>query len=122
MHTIGHIHHGPAWKPGVPVTAQGEPMEQHLQYMKDLFDRGALILGGPYDSAHGGIAVFVAETFAEAQRLADDDPAHQAGVIDYRLEPLRTVFDAAGGLDRSQGLGALMAATRQSAATVDSRG
>ena len=122
MHTIGHIHHGPAWKPGVPVTAQGQPMEQHLQYMKELFDRGALILGGPYDAGHGGIAVFVTETFAEAQRLADGDPAHRAGVIGYRLETLRTVFEAAGGLDRSERLGSLMAATSQSAATAEPRG
>ena len=79
MHTIGHIHHGPQWKPGVPVTAQGKPMEQHLQYMKELFGRGDLILGGPYEASHGGIAVFVTETAAEAQELADNDPAHQAG-------------------------------------------
>ena len=121
MHTIGHIHHGSAWKTGLPVTAQGEPMERHLQYMRELFDRGALILGGPYGSIPGGVAVFATDTFAQAQRLADGDPAYQAGVIGYRLEALRTVFDAAGGLDRSEGLGALMSATRRSAATADSR-
>jgi|GEM_PF-2052758 len=121
MHTIGHIHHGPAWKPDTPVTAQGQAMEDHLQYMKVLFDRGDLILGGPYDSEHGGIAVFVTETFAEAQRLADDDPAHKAGVIGYRLETLRAVFEAADGLDRSESLAALMATTRNSATAVGSR-
>lgn len=121
MHTIGHIHLGPAWKPGVPVTAQGEPMEQHLRYMKELFDRGSLILGGPYDPDRGGIAVFDTETFAEAQSLADGDPANQADVIGYRLERLHTVFDAVGGVDRSDALGALMTATRQSAGTMEAQ-
>lgn len=121
MYTIGHIHQGPAWKPETPVTAQGQAMEDHLQYMKVLFDRGALILGGPYDSTPGGIAVFVTKTFAEAQRLADDDPAHRAGVIGYRLEKLRAVFEAARDLDRSEILAAVMTATRESAATADSR-
>lgn len=122
MHTIGHIHHGPAWKTGVPVTAQGLPMEKHLKYMKELFDREALILGGPYDAGHGGVAVFVTETLAEAQRLADEDPAHQAGVIGYRLEVLRPVFDAAADLDSSERLAGVMASSVQPVATEGSRG
>lgn len=113
MHIVGHIHHGPAWKPGVPVTAQGEPMEQHLRYMKDLFDRGALILGGPYGSSKGGIAVFVADSFEEAERLADQDPARQAGVIGYRLDKLLTGFDAATSIDRSDAMAAVMASPSQ---------
>lgn len=111
MHTIGHITHGSAWKPGLSVTDQGEPMARHLQYMKMLFDRGSLILGGPYESAPGGIAVFVTETLDEARRLAYQDPANQADVINYRLEPLRTVFDAATAVDRSEPLAALMVTT-----------
>ena len=108
MHVIGQIHQGPNWNPGVPVTEQGTPMEEHLQYMKGLFDGGDLILGGPYASTRGGIAVFVTDSFEEAQRLADLDPAHQAGVIGYRLDTLATVFDAATAVDRSEALATVM--------------
>ena len=105
MHVIGHIDRGPQWKPGRTVIAQGAPMALHLQYMKNLYDQGVLLLGGPYESQEmGGLAVFFVDNMATAERLAGDDPAARAGVIVYRLTELRTVFDRASGLDRAKPL------------------
>ena len=30
MHTVGHVHLEPQWKPGAPVTARGKATEHHL--------------------------------------------------------------------------------------------
>ncbi len=109
MHYVGHITLGPKWAPGVPVTHQGKPMEDHLHYMNDLYTKGTLLLGGPYSSGRGGVAVFVAPGLEEAQALADADPANQAGVIRYAVEPLDAVFDAASQINRHDALAQLMA-------------
>ena len=111
MHYVGHITLGPKWKLNVPVTHQGRPMEGHLHYMNDLYTKGKLLLGGPYPSGRGGIAVFVASSLDEAQALADADPANRAEVIRYDVEPLSAVFDAASSLNRHNTLANLMAST-----------
>lgn len=117
MYVIGHIEHGPGWKKGLPVTQQGAAMAGHLAFMKDLYDRGSLLLGGPYEAGEdGGLAVFVADSLSHAQLLADADPAARAGVVTYRLSELRAVFDRAGNLDRSAPLQAVMAAATPGAA------
>ena len=100
MHYVGHITLGPEWAQGVPVTHQGKPMEDHLHYMNDLYAEGTLLLGGPYSSGEGGLAIFVAPCLEAAQALADADPANEAGVIRYVIEPLGAVFDAASQINR----------------------
>ena len=117
MHYVGHITLGPEWSPGVPVTHQGKPMEDQLHYMNDLYTKGTLLLGGPYSSDRGGIAVFVAEGVEEAQALADADPANQAGLIRYVIEPLGAVFDAASQMNRHDTLAHLMASASSSSTT-----
>lgn len=109
MHVVGHITLGPQWKQGKSVTQQGRPMEGHLRYMRDLYERGVLTLGGPYTSIDGGLAVFDVAHLEEAQHLADGDPASEADVIEYRLEVLTPVFETATNTNRYRKMAGLMA-------------
>lgn len=109
MNVVGHITLGPEWKKGLSANEQGAPMQKHLLHMRDLFESGSLSLGGPYVSGHGGLAVFDAASLADAQVLANADPAFQAGVIEYRLEALNAVFDKANGTNRYQRLAGVLA-------------
>lgn len=42
----------PRWKLGRPVREQ--PLEAHLAYMQDLYQRGDLLMGGPLLDNSGG--------------------------------------------------------------------
>ena len=98
---IALIGHGPQWLEGKTVYEQGPPIEAHLVAMRDRFDAGELLLGGPFDQG-GGIAVLDVPDEATARALMDADPAVQAGVLVYEIKALRPVFDAADGV-RAEG-------------------
>lgn len=94
---IAMIAHGPQWLEGKNVYEQGPPIEAHLAAMRDRFDAGQLLLGGPFDQG-GGIAVLDVPDEAAARAVMDADPAVQAGVMVYEIKALRPIFDAASGV------------------------
>ena len=60
-------------------------LEGHLQFLSQLSREGALVMGGPLETADGansgnGIYVLRAESLAAAQRIAARDPLHQSGI------------------------------------------
>lgn len=93
---IALINHGPQWIKGKTVYEQGTPVDAHLSAMRDRFDAGQLLLGGPFDEG-GGIAVLDVPDEAAARAVMDADPAVRAGVMVYEIKALRPIFDAAGG-------------------------
>ena len=110
---IALITHGPQWIKGKNVYEQGPPVEAHLVAMRERFDAGQLLLGGPFDEG-GGIAVLDVPDEAAARAVMEADPAVRAGVMIYEIKALRPIFDAASGvrtdgpvaqLDRSAGRG-----------------
>jgi uncharacterized protein YciI len=100
MRYVALIGHGPRWQSGKPVWEQGRPIQEHLGTMRDRYDEGHLLLGGPFiggpggSSRIGGIAVLDVEDEAAAVTLMEADPGVQAGVLVYELHAMRPYFDA----------------------------
>ena len=69
--------------------AKSKLMEQHMKNMNRLAEAGKLIVAGPYlgDKQMRGMFVFNVESVAEAKKLAETDPAIQAGIFDIELLP-----------------------------------
>lgn len=93
MYVFGVLSQGPHWQTGRVISEQGKPFADHLEYLRSLADAGTLIIGGPFLSYDGGMALFNVASLAEAQGLADRDPAVSAGVLVYELRPILTVID-----------------------------
>lgn len=84
---FGLIRKGPKWTPEKTPETQ-RIQEGHLANIRRLAEEGSLVAAGPVEAAEGsdlrGIFVFKGVSRAEAQKLADSDPAVQAGRL--RLE------------------------------------
>ena len=85
---VALIHRGPQWLWGRSVYEQGQPIEEHLQAMREHFDSGVLLLGGPFDE-DGGIALLEVPDEQTAHDVMQADPAVVAGVITYEMRSLR---------------------------------
>jgi uncharacterized protein YciI len=88
---------GENWRVGVPLEKQPvgeqiarEAAAKHGQYMNSLFQAGTLVMGGPFigdsdvisfTTISGAMLVLKAETADAARRLAEADPAVQAGIF-----------------------------------------
>jgi uncharacterized protein len=94
MRYVALIGHGPAWIAGKRVWEQGRPIQEHLDTMRDRYDEGRLLLGGPFTDSAGGIAVLDVEDESAAVALMEADPGVRAGVLVYELHAMRPYFDA----------------------------
>jgi len=68
---------------------------EHFDYLKDLSDRGIVLLAGRTlntDRSSFGIVVFVAEDDATARGILENDPAVRAGVFHAELFPYRVAL------------------------------
>jgi uncharacterized protein YciI len=63
--------------------------EGHMANIRRLGEAGTLIIAGPCpdDSPLQGIYIFKVPSLAEAQALADSDPAVQAGRLVFEIHP-----------------------------------
>jgi uncharacterized protein len=57
---------------------------QHLEYVGRLDKQGQIHLAGPFADGTGGMVIYIADTLAEAEVLAKNDPYVAEGV--RRLE------------------------------------
>ena len=63
----------------------------HLDYQRDLEQRGLLVLAGPLSDSTGesmegaGMILYRAETMEAARALAENDPMHQSGARGFTL-------------------------------------
>ena|ERR1051326_2784381 len=79
---------GPVWTP--EETEELERLQQaHLDYGSKLIAEGKIVLNGPLlDGGFlRGVSVMRADSLEEAQRLADGDPAVQAGRLVCDVHP-----------------------------------
>ncbi|MGH7033835.1 MAG: YciI family protein, partial [Stellaceae bacterium] len=85
----------PNWLAGQPVSQQDRAVfRPHLIRMRALYDRGAVIFGGPTKAGFGGMAIMETATAAEASELMREDPAVLAGLLTYEVTELDPYFDA----------------------------
>ena len=65
-----------------------EAIEQHVAYLRDLDDRGVLLVCGPFTEGDGGMVCFFADTREEAVRIAERDPFVAMGFKRHRLREI----------------------------------
>jgi uncharacterized protein YciI len=95
MRSFALITPGPAWTDGRPIFDQdADVLSAHLDTMRELFDRRALLMGGPEKGGRCGFALFDTSTADEATRHMNDDPAVRAGIFRYTMHELVPYFDA----------------------------
>jgi uncharacterized protein len=73
-----------------PTSTESETVTRHFAYLKDLTDKGVMILVGRTqnnDESTFGIAIFEAASEAEARSIMDNDPAVAEGVMSATLYP-----------------------------------
>lgn len=71
---------GPAWVPGVP-TRQQPLWDEHAVFMDRVFERGRIVLGGPYADCSRALVIVQARDRAEASALFRDDPWARHGIL-----------------------------------------
>ena len=90
VHLLVVFRLGPAWNQEVP-SARHPALEGHGEYVDRLFDDGRLVIAGPLlndsgvvalEAVTGAVFVLRAATPQEARRLAEADPAVQAGLLE----------------------------------------
>jgi len=66
-------------------------MMQHVQYTKDKFDAGKVLIYGPVMVAAGafGMAVFEANNEAEVREVLENDPSVLAHLNTFEIYPMR---------------------------------
>ena len=68
-------------------------LKVHLDYQRDLENRGIIVAAGPLSDERGeewtgkGMIIYRAASIAEARKIADADPMHRDGVRTYRVIP-----------------------------------
>jgi uncharacterized protein len=82
---------GTSWKTGQPWNEQG--LYAHGVYMNELFSKGTLLYGGPFDNHTGGLAIVEIESVDEVETIIQQDPAVKDGIFVANAHPWITVFD-----------------------------
>jgi uncharacterized protein YciI len=85
---VGFLYRGPKWTP--EQTAETEALQKgHMANIQKLAEGGKLLLAGPFTDGGDlrGIFVFRAGSMAEAQALAETDPAVSAGRLRLEFHP-----------------------------------
>jgi len=79
---------GPNWHEGANFQEQPEDIvKEHVQHYAKLYERGKLLLGGPYlDVDSGGMMIATEEvTREELEKFAASDPAVLAGLLKFEV-------------------------------------
>ena len=85
---VGLIYRGEKWTPEVTDAAMAL-QKGHMANITRLAGTGQLVLAGPFgdDGNLRGLFFYDVETMAEARKLADSDPAVQAGRLRVEIHP-----------------------------------
>jgi uncharacterized protein YciI len=94
-HFVIVLERGPNWLPGKTVGQQ--PLREHGLYLQRIMAIGKLVLAGPFLDDQGGFILLKAANLAEAQQIANEDPAIQNGIMRPTVHPFRIAFDSATG-------------------------
>jgi uncharacterized protein YciI len=76
-------------------------MQPHVNYLLDLFEKGKLVITGPFtDKAAGGMFVLEVESEAEMNEIVNNDPAILDGLARSEVRPykmFRSASELSGG-------------------------
>jgi uncharacterized protein YciI len=67
---------------------------EHIARAKEAFEKGTILLGGPYGDMSGAVVVLNL-TPADAKKFAEEDPLVKAGVVTAVVKPWAVVFSHA---------------------------
>lgn len=76
---------GQGWLMGKPLEEQ--PLVEHGDYLRYLYQQGILIEGGPYLDDSGGLILIRAEDIDAAWEIVEQDPAVVNGVFVPEVHP-----------------------------------
>ncbi|MGH8494790.1 MAG: YciI family protein [Gammaproteobacteria bacterium] len=65
--------HGSQWNRDLPVRGQAY-WDEHAIFMDELFESGAVILGGPFADGSGSMVILTAESAEAARTIFQEDP------------------------------------------------
>lgn len=75
------------WHPN--SDAKNIPRTEHLAYQLSLEDRGIMLAAGPLTTGeserYGGLIIIRAANYADAEKIALEDPMHSSGVRHYKI-------------------------------------
>ena len=86
-----HYTPGKSWKIDQPWSEQG--LYAHGEYMDELYTKGILLYGGPFDDHKGGLAIVEADSFDQVAQIILNDPAVIDKIFEANAHPWITVFD-----------------------------
>jgi uncharacterized protein len=70
-----------------------EMMKPHVEYLRKLFDKGKLIITGPFlDDKRGGLFILEVEGVNELNEIVAADPAITSGYSRSEVRPYKIVF------------------------------
>ena len=78
-----------------PTPEEAETVSRHFAYLKDLTEKGVMILVGRTqnsDESTFGIAIFEAEDESAARTIMENDPAVVGGVMSATLYPYKVAL------------------------------
>jgi uncharacterized protein YciI len=71
---------GPGWVPGRPTREQ-PGWDEHALFMDGIFERGRIVLAGPYADDSRVLLIVRASNRDEAAHLLDGDPWNATGIL-----------------------------------------
>jgi uncharacterized protein YciI len=83
---------GPNWNHDKGVREQAE-WDEHARFVDDLFDRGLIMLAGPFvPEGTGALVILNVETTEEARALYANDPWAHRGILSIAEAMAWTIF------------------------------
>lgn len=75
-----------------------ETRPAHVAFLQAQFDDGRLVKSGPFEpnESPGALLIIAGESKADVEKLMDQDPFHQAGLIQERTIRQWNIFFGAG--------------------------
>ncbi|VAX30905.1 hypothetical protein MNBD_NITROSPIRAE02-1327 [hydrothermal vent metagenome] len=72
-------------KPGVDPEEIGKVIPQHIQWIREQIGRGIIVQAGKWGDT-GGMAIFKADSIAEAEKISGEDPLVKSGCVTLETE------------------------------------
>ncbi|RXT05781.1 YciI family protein [Ammoniphilus sp. CFH 90114] len=67
-----------------------EIREEHIAYLNTLIEQGKILAKGPFTDGSGGLIIFLADSWEEAESLADQDPVVKENTREMTLREWRS--------------------------------